>query len=140
MGWFSGIKTIFSAEKAVDGLFSTKEGSDGMLARIGTWVGNQKYTPEERAEMDSKTRDWSIRFMNAMVPFKIAQRWIAFTIIGMWAFLGVNYVICVYLDAIFKTALKLDIYNFATSDFMVFPTTCVLTLYFLGGVWPSRSK
>lgn len=50
MGWFKRLLGI--APKAVDNVLDKE---NGLVTQFGSWIGNQNFTPEEMAEMNTNT-------------------------------------------------------------------------------------
>ena len=71
MGWFG---KLIGTDKAIDNVLDKDK---GLLVRAGTAIGNLHYSDQEKAEGSQKVRDWSIRYLDALAPFKIVQRIIA---------------------------------------------------------------
>jgi len=126
---------IFGTPKAIDNLVDK---DNGLLTQVGSWVGNFQYTDEERAEMNVKVRDWGLTQLQALQPFKVVQRILAFGVTSMWIFVGLNVVLAIWIDSIYGTNIKADMLTFALSDYVFWPVLAVLSLYFTGGVFPSK--
>lgn len=131
------IGRLFGTEKAIDNL--TK--SDGLLAKAGSWVGGLNYTEEEKAEADKETREWGLRQLEALAPFKVVQRIIALTVSCSWAFLLFNIIVGIWVEAIWPHISVVDkLMALAFCDFVLWPILAVLSLYFTGGVMPRKDK
>ncbi|RLA50065.1 MAG: hypothetical protein DRR42_14170, partial [Gammaproteobacteria bacterium] len=78
----SAFGRVFGTEKAVDNLMDKDK---GLLVRMGGWVNDMSYTDQEKAKADADTREWGIRQLAALEPFKIVQRILAFGISFLWA-------------------------------------------------------
>ena len=131
MGWFG---RLLGTDKAVDNILDK---DNGLLVRAGGWIDGRKYTEQEKAENDQVTREWGLSQLQALAPFKVVQRIIAFAVVGIWAFIAINLVIAVWVLAVFpeidaKTALM----ELAVSDYVFWPVVSVLSLYMSGGVIP----
>lgn len=129
-GWLGG---ILGTEKAVDNLLDKDR---GLLSKAGAWVGNFNYTEEEKAEADKETREWGLRQLEALAPFKVVQRIIAFVVCGMWVAVGLNLLVAIWIDA----AAKTDLMSFAMSEYIFWPVLAVFSLYFTGGVFPRKGS
>lgn len=134
MGWFGN---LIGTSKAVDNIVDK---DNGLLTQVGGWVGNMNYTDEEKAEANAKTREWGIRHLEALAPFKVVQRILAFAVMGMWIVVGFNVLGAIWYDTIFGTDVKADMLSFAMSDYVFWPALSVLSLYFTGGVVESFGK
>ena len=144
MGW---IGKLFGTDKAVDSLLDKDK---GLLVRAGGWVDGLSYTDQEKAENSLLVKEWGIKQLEALEPFKVVQRIIAFAVTGLWILVGLNVVGAIWYDSINKCApnavncVDPDVtgamLQFAMSDYVFWPVLAVLSLYFTGGVWPSRKK
>ncbi|HEY7867062.1 MAG TPA: hypothetical protein VIC51_13805 [Psychromonas sp.] len=132
MSW---IGNLFGTESAVNNLVDK---DDGLIVRAGSAIGNLHYSNQERANDDKENakalQEWSIRFLDAMAPFKIVQRVLAFAAMFFWLFVGLNVVIAIWIKAIYPeidavTALT----EFAFSDYVFYPVMAIFVLYTGGG-------
>ncbi len=131
MSW---IGKLFGTEKAVNNLVDK---DNGLLAQAGSWVGGLSYTDEEKAENNLLVKEWGLKQLDSLQPFKIVQRIIAFSVLFLWAFVGVNYVLMLWVEHPKAQGLL----NFALSDYVFWPTLAVLSLYCGGGTLNSfKSK
>ena len=130
MGWFG---KLLGTEKAVNNLVDK---DNGLLAQAGSWVGGLSYTDEEKAESNLLIKKWGLKQLDALQPFKIVQRIIAFSVLFLWAFVGVNYVLMLW----FKHPEAPGMLAFALSDYVFWPTLAVLSLYCGGGTLNSLNK
>lgn len=131
MGIFS---KILGTEKAVDNLLDKDK---GLLTRAGSWIGGMHYTEEEKAEANADTREWGIRQLSALEPFKVVQRILAFAATSLWVFVGVNVVAAIWTaDKITIESMK----EFAFSEYVLYPVLVVFSLYFTGGVLESFKR
>lgn len=138
---------LFGTDKAINNLLDKDE---GLLVKAGSWIGNFNYTSEEKAEADAGTRQWGLRQLEALAPFKVVQRILAFAAAGFWIFVGVNVVVAIWIDALTRTTamingvltvtggtnVKADMMAFAMSNYVFWPVAIVFGLYFAGGVIP----
>ena len=145
----SVLGNIFGTPKAIDNLIDKDK---GLLAQAGGWVGNMSYTDQEKAEGDKATKEWGLRALDALAPFKVVQRILAFAAAGLWIFIGINVVVCIYIDAITTTKSVADgetvisagtnltepMFALATSQYVFWPVCVVFALYFAGGVLPRK--
>lgn len=127
---------VFGTEKAVDNLLDKDK---GLLVKAGSWIGNFNYTDEEKAEADVETRNWGLKQLAALEPFKVVQRILAFGVTGLWGFVGLNVVGAIWVEAIYPAIKVKDaMMAFAMSDYVFWPVLAVLGLYFTGGILPAR--
>lgn len=121
MGFFTRLFSPESANKAVDGIIN---GIDSAV-----------YTPEEKAGM-------KIKLLEALAPFKVVQRILAFAAALHWLFAGVNVIASIWIKA--YTDGRIDVVDpllqYALSDYVLWPTMAVFALYFTGGVLESKNK
>jgi hypothetical protein len=128
MGWLG---KLFGTDKAINNLVDK---DDGLLAKAGSWIGAFNYTDEEKAEADKETREWGLRQLEALAPFKVVQRIGFFTVCGVWVLMIINVLLAVW----FQHPAKEEILQFAFSDFIFWPTVAVFSLYYTGGVFPRK--
>jgi hypothetical protein len=129
MGWFG---KLIGTDKAIDNLMA----KDGLLDKAGSWVGGLTYTEEEKAEADAATREWGLRQLEALAPFKVVQRIGFFTVCAVWVFMIANVLLAIWL----QHPSKEEIIKFAFSDFVFWPTVAVFSLYYTGGVFPRKAS
>ena len=125
---------LFGTEKAVDNLLDKDE---GLLVRAGSWVGNMNYTDEEKAENNLIVRDFGIKQLEALTPFKIMQRIMVSIIVIEWAVLFnvIVVAICLKADCVVDKLIL-----FTQSNYAWYPMGSAVTLYLLGGVWKGRAN
>lgn len=125
---------LFGSEKAVDNILDK---DSGLLARFGGWVGGFQFTEQERAEHNRDMRQWGIRQLDALQPFKVTQRVLAFVTAGVWVFMILNIVGAIWLadDETLNRLIEL-----ALSQYVAWPTISVFALYFTGGVVDSWKR
>ena len=75
MGWFG---RLVGTDKAIDNLLDKNE---GLLVRAGGWVDGLKHTDQEKAEDAQVTPKWGLAQLQALAPFKVVQRIIAFSVL-----------------------------------------------------------
>ena len=125
---------IFGTDKAIDNVLDKDK---GLLVRAGGWIDGFSYTDQEKAEANKETREWGLRQLTALEPFKVVQRIIAFATLGIWAFVAINVVAAIWIESIFP-AIKIvaPMAEFAYSDYVFWPALLVLSFYMSGGVLP----
>lgn len=115
-------------------LFSP-ESANNTIDKITGGIDSAIYTPQEKAEM-------KIKLLEALAPFKVVQRILAFAAAIHWLIVGINVIASIWIKAL--TDSKIDvvepILEYALSDYVLWPTMAVFTLYFTGGVLESRNK
>ena len=132
MSW---IGRLFGTAKAVDSLVDK---DNGLLVRAGGWIDGLSHTDQEKARDSLLVKEWGIRQLEALGPFKIVQRVLAISVTFFWAFIGVNVIVAIWVEAIFGVSAKESMMEFAFSDFVFWPVLAVLSLYFTGGIMPGR--
>ena len=129
---------LFGTEKAVNSLLDKDK---GLLVRAGGWVDDLNYTEAEKAENTLLVKEWGIKQLSALEPFKVVQRIIAFCVCSLWLITGFNVLVALWVEAIWpEIEITETMLSFAMSDYVFWPVLCVLGLYMGGGVMPSRVK
>lgn len=131
MSWFG---KLMGTDRAVDNVLDRE---NGLLVRAGEWIGNQNYTEEEKAEANAETRQWALRQLEALGPFRIVQRILALSACTVWVLLALNVVIAIWLN---NEPVKASLLDFAFSQFIFWPVMAVFSLYCAGGVLPDVYK
>lgn len=81
------------------------------------------------------------RLLAKLEYLPVIQRILAFGVTSLWAFVGINVVAAVWVEAIYPAIeVKESMMAFAMSDYVFWPVLAVLGLYFTGGVIPKRSS
>ena len=125
---------VFGTAKAVDDILDKDK---GLLVRAGTWIGNLNLTDEEKMENNLLVREWGLKQLEALAPFKIMQRIMVTIIMVQWAILFNAIIVAIC----FKSTVVLDnLFLFAQSQFAWYPVGAAVTLYLLGGVWKGGVK
>jgi hypothetical protein len=129
MGWFGN---LIGTEKAVNNVVDKE---NGLLTQVGGWIGKFSYTPEEKAIADKDTREWGLRWLDSMAPFKVVQRILVFTICFIWAFVAINLSVAIWIKAIWPQINAVDMFwQLALSDYVFWPAVLAFSLYLSGGV------
>ena len=92
---------VFGTNNAVDNILDKEK---GLLVRAGTWIGNLNLTPEEILENNLLGRNWGLKKLEALAPFKIMQRIMVTIIMVQWAIL-LNVIV---IAICFKSTMVLD--------------------------------
>ena len=117
---------LFGTDKAVDNILDKE---NGLLARAGSWVDGLSHTEQEKAEDRQKTREWGLRQLEALAPFKVVQRILAFSAMFLWVFMAMNVTAMLWLGHA-NTDKMLE---FAMSDYVFWPVLSICALYTGGG-------
>lgn len=123
---------LFGTQKAVDNLLDSEK---GLLKQAGNWIGNMQYTEEEKAEAAHDLREWGLRQLDALTPFKVTQRVLAISASTLWIVVAINVLVSIWVGDNTKTEAFL---SFATSEYIFWPVLTVFGLYFAGGVIPDN--
>ena len=138
MGVLAILGKVLGSDKAQDNLLDKDK---GLLVRAGGWANDLHYSDAEKAENSLLVREWGVKQLEALAPFKIVQRIITFTVAGLWGLVGLNVVAAIWIEALWpEIQVREAMIQFATSEYVFYPTLAVLGLYMGGGVLPSRSK
>jgi len=134
----SFIGKLLGTEKAVDSLLDKDK---GLLVRAGGWVNDLSYTEAEKAENTLLVKEWGLKQLSALEPFKVVQRIMSFAACFMWLLVGLNVVAAMWVEALHpEIKISESMFNFASSDYVFWPVLCVFGLYMSGGVIPSRLR
>lgn len=129
----SVLRRLFGTQKAIDDL---TDKDNGLLVRAGKWVDHLNYTDEEKAEASADVREWGLRLLEALEPFKVVQRILAFGITGVWALIVVNCLAALWVEAFTDIEIVDSMLSFIATAVVSWPITAVMALYFSGGVLP----
>jgi len=125
---------VFGTDKAIDNVLDK---DNGILVRTGGWVNGLSYTDQEKAESAAATREWGLKQLAALEPFKVVQRILAFATMGIWSFFAVNVALAIWVEALWPNIKVAKLMSeFAMSDYVFWPAISVLSLYMSGGVLP----
>lgn len=131
------IGKLFGTDKAIDSLLDKDK---GLLVRAGGWVNDLHYSDAEKAENQLLVKEWGVRQLEALAPFKVVQRIIAFAVTSLWVIVGLNVLIAIWVEALNpEIEIREQMVLFAMSDYVFWPVLAVLGLYFTGGVLPKRT-
>jgi len=128
---------LFGTKKAVDNILDKDK---GLLTQFGGWVNDLSYTDAERAKNVIITREWGIKQLDALSPFKVVQRILAFSATFLWVFIGLNVVIGLWVEAFTGVVIVKSLLEFALSNYVLYPTLSCYSLYFSGGVIESFKR
>lgn len=135
MGFFG---RLFGTEKAINDI-TDKE--NGLLVRAGGWVDGLSHTDQEKAEHSLKVREWGLNQLEALAPFKVVQRILAFAISFVWILVACNALAAMWVEALYpETKIVEVMLEFAFSDFVFWPVTVCYGLYFGGGLIESFKR
>ena len=122
---------LFGTEKAIENITDKK---DGLLTQVGGWIGNFSHTDEEKAEDRAEIRAWGLKQLEALAPFKVVQRILAFSCTFLWIFVGLNVVVALWVEALYpEIKIAEAMLDFATSQYVFMPVSLCYILYFGGG-------
>lgn len=119
---------LFGTDKAIENIMDK---DNGLITQVGQWWGNKEYTEQEQANDDKEKRKWALRQLEALEPFKITQRILAFTTCGLWALLATVYMLSIFLA---ESETQEALWLLLSSNYILYPSMSVFSLYFGGGV------
>ena len=134
MGW---VGKLIGTDKAIDNILDK---DNGLLKGFGGWIDDMHHTEAEQVEANASKREWGIRQLEALAPFKVVQRILAFASTALWIFAGINVIGAIWYDAAFGTDVTTDMLKFASSEYVFWPVMTVFALYFSGGVVDSIKR
>lgn len=148
MGWFSWFK---ASNKAQENLLDK---DNGLIAQVGSWIGNMNYTAEERAKMNKSMNEGISKFVSDSLSESTARSTTRRSVAVMWiqaqlllifttVFVGIGE----YSAVMFTTQapVKLDqlvlanfIWQIAISEIMFWSTLSVIAFFFSGYIINNR--
>lgn len=136
MGW-GLLGSIFGTKKAVDNILDK---DNGLLKGVGGWIDDFNYTDEERSVAQAEVRTWGLKQLDALAPFKVVQRILAFAATTLWVICGLNVLVAIWVEALTDLKVVTPILEFALSSYIVYPVIACYSLYFSGGVVDSFKR
>lgn len=111
--------------KILGAIFGSSENTtkvvDGAIAGIDKMI----FTDEEKAEANSKVRDWFLKYLAATQPQNLARRLIAVIVVALWALLIVVGI------AVYKWDVAYSLFVFETlRDVVNTPFSIIIGFYF----------
>ncbi len=129
---------IFGTEKAIDNIIDKDK---GLLVKFGGWVDDFNYTDEEQAIANRDKREWAIRQLEALSPFKVVQRILAFAATTLWIVVATNVMVAMWMEAYNPTLVIVKpMLELALSSYVWGPVSLAYGLYFGGGVVDSFKR
>lgn len=123
----SFLSKLFKRSKVVDDVFDK---DNGLLTKIGGWIGNKDFTPEERAEMmmgvSQAVREFSVSTVNQSTERSKITREVAI----LWIKTQLALVLLSTISAIAKHESFDLLWQITTSDVMTWGTFGVMTYFF----------
>ena len=118
------LKNLFSPD-------STNTIVDG----IAKGIDSANFTEQERAQL-------KIKLLDALAPFKIVQRILAFAAVAHWLLAGFNVIASIWIREMTEGRINAvePLLEYALSDYVFWPTVAVFSLYCSGGVIESYTK
>lgn len=133
--------SVFGTQKAIENL---TDKDSGLLVKVGGFFNDLHYSDQEiardKASTDKETREWAIRQLDALQPFKVVQRILAISATVFWILGGLNMFAAIWVDWAFDTELSPVMATFVLSDYVIYPVMSVFTLYISGGVIESAKR
>lgn len=131
-------------EKTAENIFDK---DNGIAVKLGAFINDLHYSDAEKAENNETLKEFALRRLEVLKPFKVVQRIIAGCTLFGWLFVLINLAIAIWVEAITKTVTIVDgvevitsidakssFWALAQSDFVFWPVVCVFSLYCGGGV------
>jgi hypothetical protein len=139
---------LFGTDKAVNDLVDK---DNGLIVQAGRAIGNLHYSDQEKAQDSQETRNWAIRALDALAPFKVVQRILAFSIMFVWAMGAFNGFAAIWYDilnacpetpveACVEPRAWVMVSAFLFSDYIIWPTVVTVSFYLAGGVLPQWGR
>ncbi len=114
-------------DKAVDNVLDK---DNGLLSQVGSWIGGQQYTDEEKAESDERLRngvvDYAIASMGENSERSRARREIA----KMWIKVQLWLIMFCAITIPFNERMATQYFELATSAIMLGGTGAIITFFF----------
>lgn len=123
---------LFGSDEAIHNITDKEQ---GLVAKAGGWFDRLEFTDEEKEENRLAVRRWGLKQLDALQPFKVVQRILAFSIAFLWVLVGLNVLVAIWLgggdpDYLVREAML----EFAFSDYIFWPVSVCFGLYFGGGL------
>jgi len=126
MAWYNPT-TWFVSEKTVNDVMDK---DSGLLAQVGSWVGNMKLTQEEVIEFNAKTVTSVQEFVKATLSESTERRKTRRSIAVLWIKAQLGIVLMCCIAAPWNMALADFYYKLATSTLMITVTTAICIFFF----------
>lgn len=124
MNWFNPLTW---GQKNVDNVLDK---DDGLLTKVGGWVGNMKLTKEEVTEFNAKTVANVHTFVNATLSESTERSKTRRSIAILWMKLQVSIIIMCCIAAPWDRELAEFYFKLGTSTLMVTVTTAICIFFF----------
>jgi len=126
MAWYNPT-TWFVSEKTVNDVMDK---DSGLLAQVGSWVGNMKLTQEEVIEFNAKTVTSVQEFVKATLSESTERSKTRRSIAVLWIKAQLGIVLMCCIAAPWNMALADFYYKLATSTLMITVTTAICIFFF----------
>ena len=124
MSWFT---SLFSSSKTVDNVLDK---DNGLLSQVGSWIGGQQYTEEEKAEFNERMRvnvtDYAKATMDESTERSKARREIA----RMWIKAQLGLILLCAIAIPLDPVIAESYFNLATNNVMLAGTGAIITFFF----------
>ena len=121
---------ILGTDKGIDNVLDKDK---GLLSKFGGFIDRQQYTEEEKAEAQHAVRLFTVDYLKALEPFKVAQRVLAFVVAFVWVFGAINVFAGIWLEVFTNIKIVEALFKFLMTNYVLVPTGLVFALYFGGG-------
>ena len=126
MAWYNP-STWFVSEKTVDDVMDK---DNGLLAQVGSWVGNMNLTQEEVIEFNAKTVTSVQSFVQATLTESTSRSKTRRSIAVLWIKSQLAIVFMCCIAAPWNMELAEFYFNLATSTLMITVTTAICIFFF----------
>ena len=145
---------LFGTEKAISDI---TDKDVGLLVRMAGFANDLHDSDAEKAENRLKLFEFNIRQLEALAPFKVVQRILAFAISTTWAICVFSVLAAIFAEGIVNMPvitmvdgvetitqnqlnLSAPLLRFVLSDFVSWPMIACTMLYFGGGAVESWKR
>lgn len=131
MAWYS----FLTSNKVVDNVLDK---DNGLLAQVGSFIGNQNYTDEERAEAHTKSVESLSQFVKETLSESTVRSKTRRAIAIMWIRVELFLVLMTCIVAPFNMPLAVFYWSVASSELMFWSTMSILAFFFGAHMLRSR--
>ena len=124
MSWFS---KLIGSDKVIDNVLDK---DNGLLSKVGGWVGNMSLTPEEVIEFNAKTTESVQVFVAATLAESTDRSRTRRSIAVLWIKAQLGIVLMCCIAAPWNVALAEFYFRLATSTLMITVTTAICIFFF----------
>ena len=115
--------------KILGAIFGSSKNTETLVNSAVSGADKLFYTKEEKAENAVKMSEWFLRYLEASQPQNLARRFIALTVVGLWAVLILMGII------VYKIDLAYSEFVFSVlKDIVMNPFLIIMGFYFAAHV------